>query len=178
MGKGLDAKDIHKEIIPVCSGTCLSRKAVHNWVKKFSEGRSKVADNARPGRHVEIATEATVRRVEELIRDDRRIMIDSVATALGCSYGRACSIMHDILKIRKVCARWVPRELKDREELTECVCSCNIYNGMQMKEMSCLIALLLPKNHGCITTNQKHSALQCNGSIPVHLQPESLRLRH
>jgi hypothetical protein len=30
-------------------GKCLSCKAVHNWVEKFSQGRSKVANGARPG---------------------------------------------------------------------------------------------------------------------------------
>jgi hypothetical protein len=28
--KGLNTKDIHKEIFPVYGGKCLSRKAVHN----------------------------------------------------------------------------------------------------------------------------------------------------
>jgi hypothetical protein len=45
-----------------------------------------------------------VQRVEELIRADRRITIDSVATTLGCSYGAAYSIMHDRLKFWKVYA--------------------------------------------------------------------------
>jgi hypothetical protein len=40
--KGLNAKDIPKEMFPVYGGKCLSHKAVHNWVKKFSQGRSKV----------------------------------------------------------------------------------------------------------------------------------------
>jgi hypothetical protein len=34
--KGLDAKDIHKEVFPVYGGKCLSRKAVHNWVANVS----------------------------------------------------------------------------------------------------------------------------------------------
>jgi hypothetical protein len=38
----------------------LSRKAVHNWVEKFSQGRSKVADDARPGGEV---TETTEKRL-------------------------------------------------------------------------------------------------------------------
>jgi hypothetical protein len=114
--KGLDAKDIHKEMSPVYIGKCLSRKAVHSWVEKFCQEHSKVID-AQPGRPVEIATEATVQRVEELIRADRRITIDSVATALGCSHCLAYSIMHDRLKFQKECARWMPRELKDREKM-------------------------------------------------------------
>jgi hypothetical protein len=34
--KGLNAKDIHKEIFPVYGGKCVSRKAVHNWVANVS----------------------------------------------------------------------------------------------------------------------------------------------
>jgi hypothetical protein len=41
----------------------LSPKAVKDWVEKFSQGRSKVADDARPDHPVEIATETTVQRV-------------------------------------------------------------------------------------------------------------------
>jgi hypothetical protein len=60
-----------------------------------------------------------MQRVGKLIRADRRITLDSVATARGCSHGLeySYSIMHDRLKSRKVCARWVPRELKDREKM-------------------------------------------------------------
>jgi hypothetical protein len=115
VGKRLNAKDIHKEMFPVYGEKCLSRKAVHNWVENFSQGRSKVADDARPGRPVEIATEAIVQRMEDLIRADRRIMIESVATALGCPHGLAYSMLHDGLG---VFTRWVPRELKDREKVS------------------------------------------------------------
>jgi hypothetical protein len=55
-----EQKDIHKEMFPVYGGKGLSGKAVHNWVQKFSQGRSKVADDARPG--VEVA-ETTVKRL-------------------------------------------------------------------------------------------------------------------
>jgi hypothetical protein len=58
--KGLDAKDIHKERFPVYGGKCLSRKAVHNWVEKSSQGRSKVADDAR---QVAEVAETTVKSV-------------------------------------------------------------------------------------------------------------------
>jgi hypothetical protein len=51
--------------------------------------------------------------VEEIIRADGRIMIDSVATALGYFRDLAYSIMHDHLKFYKVCAQWVSKELKD-----------------------------------------------------------------
>jgi hypothetical protein len=48
--KGLNAKDIHKEMFPIYGGKCLSCKVVHNWAKKFSQGLLKVTDDALPGR--------------------------------------------------------------------------------------------------------------------------------
>jgi hypothetical protein len=42
--KRLNTKDIRKEIFPVYGGKCLSRKVVHNWVDKFSQGSLKVTD--------------------------------------------------------------------------------------------------------------------------------------
>jgi hypothetical protein len=44
--KGPNKKDIHKEMFPVYGGKCWSRKAVKNWVEKFSQGRSKIVDDA------------------------------------------------------------------------------------------------------------------------------------
>jgi ribosomal protein S25 len=88
-------------------------------VKRFTTGSRnslkhvRKLHDTRPGRPAEIATEAAVQRVEDWIGADRRITIESVATAVGCSHGLAYSIMHDRLKFRKVCARRVPRELKE-----------------------------------------------------------------
>jgi hypothetical protein len=48
-----------KEMFPVYGSKCLSCKAVHNWVEKFPQGRSKVADDARSGAEV---AETTVKR--------------------------------------------------------------------------------------------------------------------
>jgi hypothetical protein len=57
--KGLNADDIHKEIFPIYGWKCFSCKAVHSCVEKFSQGRSKVADD-RAGAEV---AETTVKRL-------------------------------------------------------------------------------------------------------------------
>ena len=48
--KNMEAKDIHKEMLAMYGGHCLSRQAVHNWVQKFSEGRTSIEDEHRAGR--------------------------------------------------------------------------------------------------------------------------------
>ena len=47
--KGMAAKDIHKEMLPMYGEHCLSRQAVRNWVQKFSEGRTSIEDEHRVG---------------------------------------------------------------------------------------------------------------------------------
>jgi hypothetical protein len=157
--KGLNAKNLHKEMFPVYGEKCLSRKAVHNCFEKFTQGRQKAAYDARSVRPVETATEATVQLVEELIRADRRITIDSVATALGCSHGLAYSIMHGRLKFRKMCPRGVPRELKDREKVKRL--------GLSLQH--------LLRNADEEDTHMLNRALTRDESGVYHYQPESKR---
>jgi hypothetical protein len=50
--RGLNAKDTHKEMVPVYGRKCLPCEAVHNWVEKFSQERSDVTDDTQPGMEV------------------------------------------------------------------------------------------------------------------------------
>ena len=43
--KKIEAKDIHKEMLPMYGEHCLSHQAVHKWVQKFSEGRTSIEDD-------------------------------------------------------------------------------------------------------------------------------------
>lgn len=112
----LNQTNIHKEMLLVYGEKCLSRKAVYNWVEKFSQGRSKIDDEDRSRCPVLIVTKSTKQQVEELIPADQRVTIDSIATAIGCSHGLAYSIMHDRLNFRKMCAQWVPRQLTEEHK--------------------------------------------------------------
>jgi hypothetical protein len=86
--KGLSAKDIHKEMFPVYGGKCLSRKAVHSCGEKFSQGRSKVADDTRQSAKVAETTDkrlyavgfdALVKRWDKCINVGGRY-VDSIIT--------------------------------------------------------------------------------------------------
>jgi hypothetical protein len=60
VSKTTQCKGYHTEIFPVYGGKYLSSKAVHKWFEKVSQGRSKVADDARPGAEF---VETTVNRL-------------------------------------------------------------------------------------------------------------------
>jgi hypothetical protein len=63
-GKKTECKGFINNFFHFYGGQCLSRKAVHNWIEKFSQGLSNVTNDAKPGRPAEIAAKATVKRVE------------------------------------------------------------------------------------------------------------------
>ena len=84
-------------MLPMYGEHCLSRQAVHNWVQKFSEGWTSIEDEHRAGRLVEIATPETSQHVEDIIRTERRVTVDAVATAVGCSRGQAYNMKHFLL---------------------------------------------------------------------------------
>ncbi|GFT09807.1 hypothetical protein TNCV_415961 [Trichonephila clavipes] len=82
---------------------------------QFTERRSKIVKGDQRNHPFLVATKSTQQQVEEFIKDNRRVtkncVCDSIATAIGCSHGSACSIMHASLNLRKVCSRWIPRQL-------------------------------------------------------------------
>jgi hypothetical protein len=65
----MESKNIHKEMLPIYGEKCEDEHCV--------------------GRPTEIATEANVQRVDDLIQADRRVTIDTIATAIGCSHSMA-----------------------------------------------------------------------------------------
>jgi len=109
--KKMEAEDIHKEMLPMYGEHCLSRQAVHNWVQKFLEGRTSIEDEHRASQPVEIAALEMLQRIEDIIRAERRVAVDAVATAIGCLRGQASNMMHEGLGFDKVCSCWVPRQL-------------------------------------------------------------------
>ena len=49
--------------------------------------------------------------VEAIVKENRRVTVNEIATHLDMSHGSAHHIFHDVLQFHKVSARWVPRQL-------------------------------------------------------------------
>lgn len=95
-------------------GNKACRSLVFKWHKRFREGRESNKDNDREGRKSVIST-ALVTSIRETLDNDRRVTIHELADAYDVSYGTVWTVIHDHLNMRRVCARWVPRLLKEEE---------------------------------------------------------------
>ncbi|XP_061167382.1 histone-lysine N-methyltransferase SETMAR-like [Saccostrea echinata] len=80
-------------------------------MKRFIEGRETVKDDDRYGCPLNVSTETNVSQVEQFVMKDRGVTIREIAVDLSMSYGTVQEILTSKLKVRRVCARWVPRLL-------------------------------------------------------------------
>jgi len=92
-----------------------SYSTVTRWSNEFLCGRETLEDDLRSGRPSDAVNPSVIAAVEKLIRDDRRIKVLEIARTMQISCGSVETIMHDHLKMSKVCARWVPRKLTDHD---------------------------------------------------------------
>ena len=85
-------------------------------------GKASIADKLRSGRPSTSVNPDNKTYTDELIRTDRRITVEELASKLDVSIGRPHSIVVS-LGYSKVCACWVPRQLTE-DHKTERVRCC------------------------------------------------------
>jgi len=113
--EGVPGAQIHLSMCAQYRDKVLSCRIVYEWTEMFKNGRTSVTDAEHSGRPA-TATNTRNERTMELIRENRRITVEEVAGRLNVSVGSAYSLIHDSLKFSKVCARWVPRELREERK--------------------------------------------------------------
>jgi hypothetical protein len=102
--EGLPGGQIHQRMCAQYGDNALSHKVVCEWTEMLKNGRMSVTDAERLGHPTTV------------ILQNRRVTINEIAKQLNISIGSAYSVVHDNLQFHKVCARWVPKELRDEHE--------------------------------------------------------------
>ena len=103
--------------------SCMSRANFYKWVQAFKDGRESITDDLRSGRPVDVSTPEAVQAVEDLIKSDRRVTLDEIATKLDISHGTVYAIVREKLHFSKVSCRWVPKMLTDDHKMQRLMAS-------------------------------------------------------
>ena len=77
----------------------------------FTEGREEVNDDARPGRPSTSTTNENTEAVKKIVMENRRITIREVTEDVGISVGSCHAIFSDILGLKRLAAKFVPKLL-------------------------------------------------------------------
>ena len=60
--------------------------SVRQWVKHFKGGNTSIQDKPCSGRPRTASTEPNKKRVDDIIKEDRRVTLDTIATKLGIGH--------------------------------------------------------------------------------------------
>jgi len=103
--------EMKKRLDAVYGDSSPSMATVKNWFKEFQRVRTSVFDEPRPGAPKTATTEDNVTKIQDLVLADRRLKIREISETVGMSNDRVGDILHEILGMRKLSPRWVPRLL-------------------------------------------------------------------
>lgn len=91
--------------------SCLSRARIFDWYKSFKDGRTSLENLPHDRRPATSINEENVEKVKKIVFENRRVTEREIASELNISNGSAHSIIHDVLGMRRVSARLVPKLL-------------------------------------------------------------------
>ena len=111
---GFNATQIHEELRGAWGDGYVSYTTVAEWVHRFKQGRTSLEDDPRIGPPVTEGTDQNFEVIRTLIDENPHISIRYMVFETGLSYGNINRIIHDELKLKKLCARWVPHQLTEK----------------------------------------------------------------
>jgi histone-lysine N-methyltransferase SETMAR len=108
---GISASETLSALQQVYGDTALKKSAVYDWFSRFKNGQEKLEDDQRSGRPSTSRTAEMIEKVRHLIQCDRRMTIVELEQEVGFSHGSIHAILSDDLRMRRVSAKFVPRQL-------------------------------------------------------------------
>ena len=96
--------------------SCMNRASVFEWHKRFKEGRESVREDKKCGRSKEVNRPELIGQIKNFMDKDCHVSIQTISAQFDVSVGTIHTIIHEELKIRKICAKFVPRMLREDQK--------------------------------------------------------------
>ena len=84
--------------------------------KKYDELR----DDERCGRSKEVRTPELIGQIKNFMNKDRHVSIETISAQFNVSVGTVHTIIREELKMQKICAKFVPRVLREDQNERRC----------------------------------------------------------
>lgn len=108
---GIICTDAFKMLEKSFGDSIMSKSRAFQWYRAFKEGREVVDDLPRPGRPTSSTNEENVEQVKKLVLENRRYSLREMAKELNISHESIRMILCDVLGMRRIASRLVPRDL-------------------------------------------------------------------
>lgn len=96
--------------------SAMSKTRVYEWYKRFEDGREDVEDDECPGCPSTSISGENVEKVKKITMKNHRITIREVADDVGISIGSCHEIFSNVLGLKRVAAKFVPKLLSFQQK--------------------------------------------------------------
>ena len=80
-------------------GLCSIKKTIYRWYAEFKRGHTETEDAERSGRPNEVVTPETIKKVHQIVFENRKLKLCEIADTLKISYGSVYAILHEHLSM-------------------------------------------------------------------------------
>jgi [histone H3]-lysine36 N-dimethyltransferase SETMAR len=112
---GKQTMEIFKQLKVIYYDQAPSYATVARWVALFKNGRKSIEDESHSGRLIKGVTQDKFEAVSKVIMEDPHSTYNQIEAYTSLSRCTIYNIIHELLKLRKMVARWVPHELTDED---------------------------------------------------------------
>ena len=113
---GKNATETYGMLQTAFGASCMNRASVFEWHKRFKEGRESVRDDERCGRSKEVRTHQLISQIKNFRDKDHCVSIETISAQFEISVGNVHTIIHEELKMWKICAKFVQRVLREDQK--------------------------------------------------------------
>jgi hypothetical protein len=124
------------EILSQYGENSMMQRKVCQWVGRFQRDRINSVYEGCSGHLTTSGAADNVERVNALVQENRRTTVTDIGDKLDISCESTYSIIHKDLEFHKICAVWVPKQLKDEHKWTD-VETCNFCSNIMKERLSC-----------------------------------------
>jgi len=115
--QGKVPKEIHTILTEILGEYAPSYTTVKNWMSQFKRGDFSTCIAPPPGRPKTVTIKEIIDKTHEVILQESRIWVKSIAKQLGISRELVASIIHEDVDMRKLSEKWVPKCLNADQKL-------------------------------------------------------------
>ena len=114
---GKNAREMYGMLQTAFEPSWMNWASVFEWHKRFKES---VRGDKRCGRSKEVRTPELIGQIKNFMDKDHHVSIETISAQFDVSVGTVHTIICEELKMRKICAKFVPRVLRGDQKERRC----------------------------------------------------------
>ena len=113
---GKNATENYGMLQTAFGASCMNRASIFEWHKRFKEATESVRDDERCGRSKEVRTPELIGQIKNFKDKDCRVSLETISAQFDFGVGTVHTIIREELKMRKICAKFVSRVLREDQK--------------------------------------------------------------